>query len=146
MNERIMEWRLMPAITRKTGTLDNPIIVNSAGDEQFAGCTGYPADSHVTIWLNVSPQPGSYLTTCSPIPSCLRQISVTYPTNSHALLHTPSCPLAEPQRPNRCPASVRWNAARSAAASTAWNTSDRPTTRTPTTGTATRSPRRLRIM
>jgi cytochrome c oxidase subunit 5b len=36
------------------GTLDNPIIVKSFGDEQYAGCTGYPADSHVTIWLTVS--------------------------------------------------------------------------------------------
>jgi hypothetical protein len=35
------------------GTLDNPIIVKSAGDEQYAGCTGYPADSHNTIWLTV---------------------------------------------------------------------------------------------
>jgi hypothetical protein len=35
------------------GTLDNPIIVKSFGDEQYAGCTGYPADSHVTIWLTV---------------------------------------------------------------------------------------------
>lgn len=34
-----------------TGTLDNPIIVYSAGDEYQAGCTGYPADSHWTIWL-----------------------------------------------------------------------------------------------
>jgi len=38
-----------------TGTLDNPIIVKSFGEEQYAGCTGYPADSHVTIWLTVSP-------------------------------------------------------------------------------------------
>lgn len=37
-----------------SGTLENPIIVKSAGDEQYAGCTGYPADSHVTIWLTVS--------------------------------------------------------------------------------------------
>jgi hypothetical protein len=36
-----------------TGTLDNPIVVKSFGDEQYAGCTGYPADSHVTIWLTV---------------------------------------------------------------------------------------------
>ncbi|RDL39684.1 Subunit IV of cytochrome c oxidase [Venustampulla echinocandica] len=36
------------------GTLDNPIMVKSAGDEQYAGCTGYPADSHVTIWLTMS--------------------------------------------------------------------------------------------
>jgi hypothetical protein len=38
---------------RGPGTLDDPIIVKSAGDEQYAGCTGYPADSHVTIWLTV---------------------------------------------------------------------------------------------
>jgi cytochrome c oxidase subunit 5b len=38
---------------RDTGTLDNPIIVKSFGEEQYAGCTGYPADSHVTIWLTV---------------------------------------------------------------------------------------------
>ena len=37
------------------GTLDNPIMVRSFGDEQYAGCTGYPADSHWTIWLTVSP-------------------------------------------------------------------------------------------
>lgn len=42
----------------RLGTLDNPIIVKSFGDEQYAGCTGYPADSHVTIWLTVrSPAP-----------------------------------------------------------------------------------------
>ncbi|QSZ37027.1 hypothetical protein DSL72_009119 [Monilinia vaccinii-corymbosi] len=39
---------------RDVGTLDNPIIVKSFGDEQYAGCTGYPADSHVTIWLTMS--------------------------------------------------------------------------------------------
>lgn len=41
------------------GTLDNPIVVNSAGDEQLAGCTGYPADSHVVHWLGVRPLPFS---------------------------------------------------------------------------------------
>lgn len=35
------------------GTLDNPIVVRSFGDEQFAGCTGYPADSHWVKWLKV---------------------------------------------------------------------------------------------
>jgi len=34
--------------------LDNPIPVKSAGDEQYAGCTGSPADSHEVIWLGVS--------------------------------------------------------------------------------------------
>ena len=36
------------------GTLEDPIIVHSVGDEQYAGCTGYPADSHITNWLTVS--------------------------------------------------------------------------------------------
>lgn len=38
----------------RTGTLENPIIVNGAGDEQYAGCTGFPADSHTVNWLTVS--------------------------------------------------------------------------------------------
>lgn len=42
-------------MAHKTGTLDNPIVVRSFGDEQYAGCTGCPADSHVTIWLTVRP-------------------------------------------------------------------------------------------
>jgi uncharacterized Zn-finger protein len=36
------------------GTLDNPITVQSFGEEQYLGCTGCPADSHTTIWLTVS--------------------------------------------------------------------------------------------
>jgi cytochrome c oxidase subunit 5b len=41
-------------ISTNTGTLDNPITVKSFGDEQYLGCTGYPADSHVVIWLTTS--------------------------------------------------------------------------------------------
>lgn len=40
--------------SKYSGTLDNPILTYSAGDEQFAGCTGYPADSHWTIWLRMN--------------------------------------------------------------------------------------------
>lgn len=36
-----------------SGTVDNPIVVRSFGDEQYAGCTGVPADSHVVKWLVV---------------------------------------------------------------------------------------------
>ena len=35
------------------GTLKDPIMVKSFGDEQYCGCTGFPADSHVTKWLTV---------------------------------------------------------------------------------------------
>jgi len=51
-------------------------MVRSAGDEQYAGCTGFPADSHNVIWLTVRPfqlQPAydggakpPLLTHCSP--------------------------------------------------------------------------------
>ncbi|PQE15588.1 Cytochrome c oxidase subunit 4 mitochondrial protein [Rutstroemia sp. NJR-2017a BBW] len=42
---------MKPLDSSRKGTLDNPIIVKSYGDEQYAGCTGYPVDSHITIWL-----------------------------------------------------------------------------------------------
>ncbi|KAL2004258.1 hypothetical protein VTN02DRAFT_4773 [Thermoascus thermophilus] len=45
---------MRPLDSSRKGTFDNPIIVNSAGDEQYAGCTGYPADSHEVVWLTVS--------------------------------------------------------------------------------------------
>lgn len=40
--------------SKTAGTLDNPIVVRSFGDEQYLGCTGCPADSHVVIWLTTS--------------------------------------------------------------------------------------------
>ncbi|CRG90218.1 cytochrome c oxidase subunit Vb [Talaromyces islandicus] len=43
-----------PLDASRKGTLENPILVNGAGDEQYAGCTGYPADSHIVNWLTVS--------------------------------------------------------------------------------------------
>ncbi|KAG0648708.1 Cytochrome c oxidase polypeptide IV [Hyphodiscus hymeniophilus] len=45
---------MKPLDASRKGTLDNPIVVKSFGEEQYAGCTGYPADSHVTIWLTMS--------------------------------------------------------------------------------------------
>ncbi|CAG8099880.1 unnamed protein product [Penicillium olsonii] len=45
---------MRPLDASRKGTLQDPIIVNSAGDEQYAGCTGYPVDSHQVNWLTVS--------------------------------------------------------------------------------------------
>ncbi|KJZ76854.1 hypothetical protein HIM_03731 [Hirsutella minnesotensis 3608] len=45
---------MRPLDASRKGTMDNPIKVRSAGDEQFAGCTGYPADSHIVHWLGLS--------------------------------------------------------------------------------------------
>jgi cytochrome c oxidase subunit 5b len=44
---------MRPLDASRKGTLDNPIMVKSFGDEQHAGCTGYPVDSHITTWLTV---------------------------------------------------------------------------------------------
>ena len=38
----------------RPGTLTDPIFVKSAGNEQFAGCSGCPADSHAIRWLGMS--------------------------------------------------------------------------------------------
>lgn len=45
---------MKPLDASRKGTLEDPIVVNGAGDEQYAGCTGYPVDSHTVIWLTVS--------------------------------------------------------------------------------------------
>ncbi|KAK4554162.1 Cytochrome c oxidase subunit 4 [Recurvomyces mirabilis] len=45
---------MRPLDASRRGTLDNPILVKSFGDEQYVGCTGSPADSHVVIWLTCS--------------------------------------------------------------------------------------------
>ena len=34
--------------------MQDPIIVRSFGDEQYVGCTGSPADTHVVNWLTMS--------------------------------------------------------------------------------------------
>ena len=48
---------MTPLDASRLGTMKDPIIVRSAGDEQFAGCTGFPADSHVVNWLTVNAPP-----------------------------------------------------------------------------------------
>ncbi|RYO89153.1 hypothetical protein DL764_008625 [Monosporascus ibericus] len=45
---------MRPLDSSRKGTVDNPIMVKSAGEEQYAGCTGSPADSHVVVWLGMS--------------------------------------------------------------------------------------------
>ncbi|KAL7750092.1 Cytochrome c oxidase subunit 4 [Sorochytrium milnesiophthora] len=40
------------------GTPKNPIVVKSVEDVRYVGCTGFPADSHDTLWLRVSDTKG----------------------------------------------------------------------------------------
>jgi cytochrome c oxidase subunit 5b len=34
--------------------MKDPITVNSAGEEQYVGCTGCPADSHGVLWITLT--------------------------------------------------------------------------------------------
>ncbi|MCJ1467310.1 Cytochrome c oxidase subunit 4 [Pseudocyphellaria aurata] len=52
--EGVDVFDMRPLDASRMGTLDNPIMVNSFGNEQYAGCTGYPADSHWVVWLVLS--------------------------------------------------------------------------------------------
>ncbi|KAK5721330.1 Cytochrome c oxidase subunit 4 [Elasticomyces elasticus] len=45
---------MRPLDASRKGTVKDPIVVKGAGDEQYAGCTGFPADSHQVNWLTVS--------------------------------------------------------------------------------------------
>ncbi|KAK1764447.1 putative cytochrome c oxidase [Phialemonium atrogriseum] len=52
--ESVDIFDMRPLDSSRKGTMENPIPVRSAGDEQYAGCTGVPADSHVVTWLGMS--------------------------------------------------------------------------------------------
>ncbi|KAF2708072.1 COX5B-domain-containing protein [Pleomassaria siparia CBS 279.74] len=45
---------LKPLDASRLGTLEDPIVVNSAGNEQYCGCTGFPADSHTVLWITLT--------------------------------------------------------------------------------------------
>ncbi|KAF2679894.1 COX5B-domain-containing protein [Lentithecium fluviatile CBS 122367] len=45
---------MRPLDASRVGTMDDPIVVNSAGTEQYVGCTGCPADSHNVIWITLT--------------------------------------------------------------------------------------------
>ena len=45
---------MKPLPSDRLGTLKDPIMVRSFGEEQYCGCTGCPADSHNVKWITVS--------------------------------------------------------------------------------------------
>lgn len=51
--EGVDVFDMRPLDASRKGTMQEPILVRSAGDEQYAGCTGHPVDSHNVIWLTV---------------------------------------------------------------------------------------------
>ncbi|KAL2157056.1 hypothetical protein VTH06DRAFT_7514 [Thermothelomyces fergusii] len=52
--EGVDVFDMRPLDASRRGTLEDPILVRSAGEEQYAGCTGYPADSHNVLWLTMT--------------------------------------------------------------------------------------------
>ncbi|RCI17340.1 hypothetical protein L249_2517 [Ophiocordyceps polyrhachis-furcata BCC 54312] len=52
--EGIDIFDMSPLDASRLGTMDDPIEVRSGGDEQLAGCTGFPAKSHIVHWLGLS--------------------------------------------------------------------------------------------
>ncbi|KAL2752370.1 hypothetical protein ACRALDRAFT_2044195 [Sodiomyces alcalophilus JCM 7366] len=52
--EGVDVFNMRPLDSSRTGTMEDPIHVRSAGDEQYVGCTGSPADSHTVHWLTMS--------------------------------------------------------------------------------------------
>lgn len=52
--EGIDIFNMKPLDAPYKGTIEKPVMVRSAGEEQFVGCTGFPKDSHEVLWLGVS--------------------------------------------------------------------------------------------
>ncbi|KAF3765240.1 COX5B-domain-containing protein [Cryphonectria parasitica EP155] len=52
--EGVDVFDMRPLDASRKGTMKEPILVRSAGEEQYAGCTGHPVDSHGVIWLTIS--------------------------------------------------------------------------------------------
>ncbi|MCJ1376217.1 Cytochrome c oxidase subunit 4 [Loxospora ochrophaea] len=106
---------MKPLDASRLGTLDNPIVVRSAGEEQYAGCTGYPADSHVVIWLTMSRD--RPVERCPECGNVLKMEYVGPPDDPHAhhghgeertylrtIIHCLAClPLLAPIKTNRTP-------------------------------------------
>ncbi|KAG9104829.1 Cytochrome c oxidase subunit 4 [Ceratobasidium sp. 370] len=52
--EGVDVFDMNPLEMTRMGTLSDPIKIYSLAPERHVGCTGYPADSHDTIWLTVN--------------------------------------------------------------------------------------------
>ncbi|KAL7421940.1 Cytochrome c oxidase subunit 4 [Cryptotrichosporon argae] len=52
--EGVDVFDMKPLEVTRLGTVDDPIAVYSLFPERHVGCTGFPADSHDTVWLHVT--------------------------------------------------------------------------------------------
>ncbi|GFZ46766.1 Cytochrome c oxidase polypeptide IV [Saitozyma sp. JCM 24511] len=51
--EGVDVFDMNPVEMTRMGTVDEPIAIYSLFPERHVGCTGFPADSHDTIWMTV---------------------------------------------------------------------------------------------
>ncbi|KAI9345297.1 hypothetical protein BDR26DRAFT_800574 [Obelidium mucronatum] len=49
---------MQPYIVTAKPTAQNPFIVHGSDPEKYLGCTGFPADTHETVWLTLRPHNG----------------------------------------------------------------------------------------
>ncbi|EIW70513.1 hypothetical protein TREMEDRAFT_19210, partial [Tremella mesenterica DSM 1558] len=52
--EGVDVFDMKPLEMTRLGTVESPIPIYSLFPERHVGCTGYPADSHDTLWLTVN--------------------------------------------------------------------------------------------
>ncbi|KAI9670199.1 MAG: Cytochrome c oxidase subunit 4 [Alyxoria varia] len=65
----------------RLGTLEEPVMVKSAGDEQYCGCRGIPAGSHRKIWIVLSRK--RPLGRCTECGSCYMMEYIGPPDDPH---------------------------------------------------------------
>ncbi|KAJ3310902.1 Cytochrome c oxidase subunit 4 [Blyttiomyces sp. JEL0837] len=49
---------MQPIVLTSKPTTKNPVVLRGDDPEQYIGCTGFPAESHETVWLTVRPHKG----------------------------------------------------------------------------------------
>ncbi|KAF1955123.1 COX5B-domain-containing protein [Byssothecium circinans] len=76
---------MKPLDASRLGTLEDPIVVNSAGNEQYVGCTGYPADSHNVLWITLTRE--EPVSRCMECGSAYKMHYVGPPDDPHAHDH-----------------------------------------------------------
>ncbi|KAF7441467.1 Cytochrome c oxidase polypeptide IV mitochondrial [Pyrenophora tritici-repentis] len=90
---------MRPLDASRLGTMEDPITVNAAGDEQYVGCTGFPADSTTfsgSPLLATSPSPAAW--SAVPYTRCTTSAPKRMLTVTATQTTTPTCePIPKPK-------------------------------------------------
>ncbi|KAF2644417.1 cytochrome c oxidase-like protein polypeptide IV [Massarina eburnea CBS 473.64] len=76
---------MRPLDASRVGTLEDPIVVNAAGNEQYVGCTGCPVDSHNVLWITLTRE--EPVSRCMECGSAYKMHYVGPPEDPHAHDH-----------------------------------------------------------